>query len=231
MTPEEPLQAWGYTRLSQEGRDGSLDEQMREIREYAADHPDLQLATTLNEGASTSGFNNDREKYRRVVEKVRNGEIGAVVVRDRARLSREFDERLRLLTYFRESGVELHVIEDRGMVPLDDVQTASMECIHAAMDHIKKKAEIERSKEAIKQRIERGDDHGRPPYGLQYDDDGRHWVPDRERDEFSDALGVIRLREEGRSWREIAEETGVHKSTARGIYDRRDRYLTEADTA
>ncbi|WP_139210800.1 helix-turn-helix domain-containing protein [Natrinema salaciae] len=41
---------------------------------------------------------------------------------------------------------------------------------------------------------------------------------------------MIRLREAGRSWRDIAGETGVNRSTARGIYDRRDRYLKEAES-
>jgi DNA invertase Pin-like site-specific DNA recombinase len=229
MGDDEQLDAWGYTRLSQEGRDGSLDEQMASVRDYAADHPDLDLVTTLNEGASTSGFDNDREKYTRLVDKVRDDEIGAIVVRDRARLSRDFDERLRLLTYFRSSDVELHVVEDRGRIDVDDVQTAAMECVNAAMDHIKKKAEIHRSKQAIKERMERGDDHGRPPFGLRYDDAGRRWVPDRESGEFATALEVVRLREDDVSWRDIADETGVNTGTARRVYERKERYLEEAE--
>lgn len=229
MGDDEQLDAWGYTRLSQEGRDGSLDEQMASVRDYAADHPDLDLVTTLNEGASTSGFDNDREKYTRLVDKVRDDEIGAIVVRDRARLSRDFDERLRLLTYFRSSDVELHVVEDRGRIDVDDVQTAAMECVNAAMDHIKKKAEIHRSKQAIKERMERGDDHGRPPFGLRYDDAGRRWVPDQESGEFATALEVVRLREDDVSWRDIADETGVNTGTARRVYERKERYLEEAE--
>ena len=228
---DDTLSAWGYTRLSQEGRDGSLDEQMAAVREYADEHPDLHLVTTLNEGTSTSGFDNNREKYNRLVEKVQANEIDAVVVRDRARLSRDFDERLRLLTYFRSADVQLHVVEDRGRIDVDDVQTAAMECVHAAMDHIKKKAEISRSKQAIKERLERGDDHGRPPFGLRYDDAGRRWVPDRESGEFATALEVIRLRDDDVSWRDIADETGVNTATARRVYDRKERYLEEAEAS
>jgi hypothetical protein len=47
----------------QEDRDGSLDEQMADVREYAADHLDLRLVTTLNEWTSTPGLDSDREKY------------------------------------------------------------------------------------------------------------------------------------------------------------------------
>lgn len=227
---DDPPAAWGYVRLSQEGRDASLDEQKRSIREYAREHG-LDLQTTRNDGENTSGFDTERGEYQLLREKIREGEIDAVVVRDRARLSRDFDERLRLLTYLREQDVELHVVEDRGLIDVQDVQTAAMECVHAAMDHVKKKAEIDRAKAAIEERLERGDDHGRPPFGLRFDDEGRRWVPDRESGEFATALEVIRLREDGLSWRDIADETGVNRSTARGIYDRRERYLDEAEAA
>ncbi|MFQ3285616.1 hypothetical protein [Natronomonas sp.] len=50
-------------QLLQEDRDGSLDEQMADVREYAADHLDLRLVTTLNEWTSTPGLDSDREKY------------------------------------------------------------------------------------------------------------------------------------------------------------------------
>lgn len=102
--------------------------------------------------------------------------------------------------------------------------------VQRAVESDVKRREIQKSQKALDVREERGDDHGRPPYGLQYDDDGRRWVPDRESGEFALALEVIRLREEGRSWREIADETGISRSTARGIYGRRERYLREAES-
>lgn len=227
----ESRTAWGYVRLSQQGREGTLEEQKAAIREYAADRDDLELATTLNEGTETSGFDDDREKYRRLVSRIRDEQLGAVVVRDRARLSRDFDERLRLLTYFRSGDVDLHVVEAGGRIEVEDVQVAAMECVHASMDHYKKRMEIDRAMDAHREKIERGDDMGRPPMGLQFDDDGRRWVPDRESGEFATALEVVRLREADESWRAISEATDVPVATARGIYDRRERYLEHADAS
>jgi len=40
---------------------------------------------------------------------------------------------------------------------------------------------------------------------------------------------VIRLREDGLSWRDIEDETSVSRSTARGVVDRKERYLKEAE--
>jgi DNA invertase Pin-like site-specific DNA recombinase len=214
--------AWGYARLSQRGRDGSLDDQLATIRDYSREHADLELVTTLNEGDRTSGFDNDRPKYQQLLSKIEANDVDAVVVRDRARLSRDFDERLQLIVLFRTTGVELHVVEGGGHVDLGDVQTAGMECIHAAMDHFKKMAEIERSKEVTEDRIDEGYDHGRPPFGLTFDDAGQYWVPGEN---FYRALRVLAAREQGWSYREVDEEIeGVSRSVAQRIVERREKY-------
>lgn len=118
-------------------------------------------------------------------------------------------------------GCELAFVEP----PPDDELTFR---VQRAVESDVKRREIEKSRAALEAREERGHDQGRPPYGLTYDNAGECWVPDRKAGEFQDALDVIRAREDGLSWRKIAEKTGVHKDTARSIYDRRKRYLQEA---
>lgn len=54
-------------------------------------------------------------------------------------------------------------------------------------------------------------------------------MPDRENSELQQALEVIKTRENGLSWRDVAAETGVPKNTARRVWDRRERYLQEAE--
>ena len=56
-------------------------------------------------------------------------------------------------------------------------------------------------------------------------------MPDRESGGFATAIVVIRLREDGLSWRGIEDETDVSRSTARGIVDGKERYLKEAEAA
>lgn len=217
--------AWGYVRISQEGRDTSIDKQKESLREYCNADDDLQLVTTLNDGKNTSGFDVDREGYQTLVDKIDNGEIGAVVVRDRARLARDFDERLRLITAFRQTGVEWHVVEAAKRIKVEEVQTAAMECVHAAMGHAKKMAEIQRAKDAISERMSNNYDHGRPKFGMRYDDDGHYQVPGER---FDDVLEVLRLREEGLSFPKIEAETGISKSTVQNIVDRREWYEARA---
>jgi DNA invertase Pin-like site-specific DNA recombinase len=213
--------AWGYVRLSQKGRDTSLDEQKDSIRTYAREEG-LNLQTTRNEGDKTSGFDSDREEYQLVREKIRTAEIDAIIVRDRARLSRDFDDRLSLITDFRESGVEWHVVEAGGLIDVQDVQTAGMECLHAMMDHVKKKIEIERSKEAVQERLDNGYYQGKPPYGLEFDDNGQYL---QASEEFQHVITILEMRDEGKSYNAIAREVPVSSSTVSNICDRREMYL------
>jgi DNA invertase Pin-like site-specific DNA recombinase len=172
--------AWGYVRLS--GRSGNspdagIEEQKRSIRDYCRDRG-LDLQTTRNDGERTSGFDRDRDEYTLLREKIDRGDVDAVVTRDRARLARDFDERLWLITAMRRSGVEWHVVEAGGRLGLDDVQQAGFECVHAMMDHVKKMVEIDRSRKAMEARVERGCYQGYPPAGLTFADDGCHLEPD-----------------------------------------------------
>lgn len=154
---------------------------------------------------------------------LRDGEYDYLVAYDDTRLARDqFYWELKRAAVLGEC--ELAFVEE----PPEDELTFR---VQRAVESDVKRREIEKSQAALDAREERGDDHGRPPFGLRYDDDGRRWVPDRESGEFATALEVIRLREAGNSWREIADESGVNKSTARGIYDRRERYLEEAEAS
>ena len=222
----ETKSAWGYVRLSQSGRETSLAEQKKSIRDYAADYEELQLETTRNDGDRTSGFNAEREQYQLLREQIRTGGLDAVIVRDRARLSRDFDDRVRLLSEFRTNGVEWHVIEAGGRLHVEDVQNAGIECLHAMMDHVKKQIEIERAREAVQERIDSGHDHGRPPIGFRFDDAGERWVPDRE-GRFKDVVEAIRMVEHGATYADVQEELGIAPSTMSGVMKRRGRYLSE----
>lgn len=218
--------AWGYVRVSQES-DASIDEQMESIRVYAHD-TGLELLTTRNDGTETSGFDNDRRGYQLLRRKIEEEAMGAVVTRDRARLSRDFDERLSLISLFRDVDVQWHVIEAGGRIDMNDVQSAMFECMHAGWDHYKKMVEIERSRKAVEKRQEKGYYQGAVPYGFQFDDEKKFLEP--VPDEFETCLDVIDDRVNGLSYRKIAEKyTDVSKHMAMGIIDRREMYEEEYD--
>lgn len=99
--------------------------------------------------------------------------------------------------------------------------------VQRAVESEVKKKEIEKAVQAVEERMERGYDHGRPPFGLTYDDDGRYLVPG---DNFSDAMAVIAKREDGATYREIENDLGISKSTANRIVERAEMYRSAAES-
>ncbi len=214
--------AVGYLRLSQDGH--SIDRQRRDVEAYA-DTNGFALAKIYDEGKRASGFDTDRPEYIALLDHVEGENVDVVIVPNLSRLSRDRKERLRLLLDLDAIGVQLHSVELDRAVDLDDDWALVQQSIRATTDDVEKRKEIERSKRATQERIDNGYDHGRPPFGLTYDEDGNYWMPDRDSDEYQTALTCIQLRDDGRSWREIAGKTDVSKDTVRRIYDRRKRYL------
>lgn len=132
---------------------------------------------------------------------------------------------MRLLLAVDRAGGRLHSVELDRPVDLDDDWALVQQSIQATTDDVEKRKEIERSKRATQERLDNGDDHGQPPFGLTDDDNGLYWIPDRDSSGGKRACDCIRYREEGLSWRAIATKTGGNKDTARRIYTRRERYL------
>ena len=224
--------AVAFIRKSQGGDDDvSLQLQREEVpalaRDLAEEVETVDLGVHTGFSIHMKGADEERIDAHPDVEELLGdlpaGEYDYLVAYDDTRLARDqFYWELKRAAVLGEC--ELAFVEE----PPEDELTFR---VQRAVESDVKRREIEKSQAALDAREERGDDHGRPPFGLRYDDDGRRWVPDRESGEFATALEVIRLREDGQSWREIAEETGVNRSTARGIYDRRERYLQEAEAS
>lgn len=165
------------------------------------------------------------EDVRALLEDLRAGEYDYLCAWDDTRLARDqfFWELKRAAIV---GGCALEFVEE----PPEDQLTFR---VQRAVESDVKRREIQKSKAALEEREEQGHDQGRPPFGLTYDDAGEQWVPDRggedgERGDFQKAIDVIKARENDLSWRDVAGETGVNKSTARRIWERRERYLQEA---
>ena len=215
--------AIGYTRLSQES-DTSIDRQKRHIRKYANKNA-LTLDAIYDDGERSSGFDESREEYQQVRDRVQSGEIAAVIVNDKRRLARDFDETMRLVLDLREHDVEAHTFQE-GRLDLSDPVQAAVEVLQAASEHEAKKKEIERARKAVQERIDNGHDHGRPPIGFRFDDDGEQWVPDRE-GRFRDVVKAIQMVEDGSTYRDIEDELGIAPSTMSGVMDQKERYLQQ----
>lgn len=215
---DDPV-AIGYTRLSQES-DRSIEDQKAEIREFCNEH-DYRLKEIYDDGQRASGFDNTRPEYTRMITDLEDSDVDAVVVRNADRLSRDKNERLLFLTQY-AADVTVYSTERGEEIEMESGTGFLMEAIQAYMDDVQKRKEIERARRVVQKRQENGYYQGKPPYGLRFDEDGKHLVPDDE--EFENVTEVLRLRdEEGLSYREIAEETGVAKSTVGRIIRNQDR--------
>lgn len=216
-------EAIGYSRLSQES-DTSIKRQKQNIRNYC-EEKGLELVDILNDGQQSSGFDGDRPKYQQLIERVRAGEPDVVVLNDKRRIARDVDEVMRLVPDFREAGVELHTVRD-GPLDLEDPLTAAIEIVSAAAAHEEKMEEIEKSIEAIREKEKRGDDLGRPRFGMTYDDS----TPPRQvpGDNFDTVLKILRLESKGLSYQEISDVAGVSSSTAHRVVKRRQWYVSRS---
>lgn len=208
-------EAVGYTRLSQDGI--SIPKQKEKIRSYCDRH-NLRLVNIYDDGKQASGYGTDeRPMYRELRERVRDGEVGAVVVRDTGRIGRDFNERLRFILDCRENAIELHS-DELGEHDLTDPWSVLQETAQAAGDDVQKRKEIERSKEATKERIENGCFHGKPPLGLRYADDNCHLEKDQQ--EWETVCNIIEHRARGDNVTTVAAEEGVSTATVSRVANR-----------
>jgi DNA invertase Pin-like site-specific DNA recombinase len=230
-----PSRAVAFYRKSQGDEDDvSLQLQREHVHDLASDHAgeveevDLGVHTgfSIHMRPDSEERIDTNDKVLALLEDLRTGEYSYLAAWDDTRLARDqFFWELKRAAII--GGCELVFVEE----PPDDSLTFR---VQRAVESDVKRREIEKSKAAMEERQEQGHDQGRPPYGLRYDNVGERWVPDREaenveKSDFQQALDVIDLRRDGVSWRDIADRTGVHKDTARSIWQRRERYLQEAE--
>jgi len=215
--------AVGYVRLS-DTSDTSIGQQVAEIREYA-DTQGYELTHIYNEGERVSGFDTTREKYQQMIEAGRSGGFAHVIVRSRSRLGRDKRQRLQHLLELDRLGVDIHVV---GEGPIDATDTSALvnELFEAHGDDDVKRKEIEASKQETERRLDNGYWQGRVPFGLAFDDAGQYLIPGGE---FQRALAILSDREQGRTYREIAQRRDVSKDTVSGVLGHAEEYQRLAD--
>ena len=91
-----------------------------------------------------------------------------------------------------------------------------------------KEEEIQKSRRAIERRKKQGYDHGRPKFGMTYDDEGHYQVPGEE---FDTVLDIFQFYQNGKSRREIAKAVDVPVATVQNVIDRREWYVSRKKMA
>lgn len=167
-----------------------------------------------------SGLLDQNERVLEVVEQLENGRYDYLVALDDRRICR--DEYFSVIQYAANQG-------GAEIVYVDDVNTDDLTFdLKRRIERDTKEEEIEKSRRAVQRRIENGYDHGRPRFGMQYDDAGEYQVPGED---FDTVLEIFRLDSQDMSLREIAGEVDVPVATVSNVLDRREWYVKREQLA
>lgn len=165
-----------------------------------------------------AGLLDQNEDVKETVERIRNGEFDYLTAWDDRRICR--DEYFTVIEYAcKQGGCEIVYFGDVA----DDDLTFDLK---RRIERDTKEEEIRKAKRALRIKKDRGDDLGRPRFGYTYNTAKTDQVP--EDGEFERALRVIQLRDEGETYSEVENETGVSQGTIANILSRREEYLTDA---
>lgn len=193
----------GYIRVSTEeqAKEGiSLDNQRAKIEAYCQLHG-LELSRTItDEGKSAKDLNRDGMKA--VIELIEKRKIKAVVIYKLDRLSRKVIDTLTLIELMEKHGVAFHSITEKI-----DTRTAMGRFflnIMASLAQMERDLISERTRDALRHKIENGQRAGQIPYGYRLAEDGITLV------EHSHEQGaiqvVVTMKDSGASNRAICRE-------------------------
>jgi len=202
--------------------DIGLQEQREVVGALAADLADDVVTLDLGVHTGFSSMTRDDpagllDQNERVTERVDELEAGAydyLVAYDDRRVCR--DEYFSVIQYAATKG-------DAEIVYVGDVNEDDLTFdLKRRIERDTKEEEIDKSRRAIERRKEQGYDHGRPRFGMTYDDRGEYQVPGEE---FGTVLDIFRHDRNDKSRREIASAVDVPVATVHRVLDRREWYV------
>lgn len=175
----------------------SPEMQLRELREYCQRRGWVLVSEYVDIGIS--GTKEKRPELDRLIADAHRGRFDAVAVWKFDRFARSVSHLLRALETFQTLGIEFISLSEQL-----DTSTPTGKMIFTVLGAV---AELERS--LIAERVKAGLRNARAK-GKRL---GRPRV-------IVDAARIVELRERGRSWREIAGETGVSRGSAQRAFGR-----------
>jgi DNA invertase Pin-like site-specific DNA recombinase len=226
----DPNRVAVYARVST--NDQEPDRQLDDLQDHVRERYGEQA--TIDEFVDIVSGVEEGEQYHELLDAIASGEYDTVVVHEISRLSRlgageihefiqhclEHDTGVESL----DVGLDIHVDD----ADLQQTVYTMIANIMGDLARIEREQTLRRIESGIRAAQSAGKWTGRPPRGFTVDDDGYLRVDTAEFLATREALAWV---ERGESKREVAETTGIPRSTVRRLYDeRRDLYLAgEAD--
>ena len=211
-----------YSRVSTADQD--LDHQREALWEYAVENlgvaaDDLDVLEDRSTGTDV-----DRSGYRRLIERVREGDVEQVVVRSVSRIARNMRDLYATVDDIVENGTGLHIVNDGiEIAPGEEMDLRDRILLNTFALAAELEAEMlkQRTVEGLRAAESAGKHIGRPPYGFETDDDG-YLIPSEEYPAARDAIEAV--EELGWSVRKAARHTGIPRRTVSNILERRSLY-------
>ena len=193
--------AVGYVRVSTEeqAREGvSLENQKAKIKAYAELNELELIEVVADEGLSAKNLN--RPGIKKILDMARNKEIGALVVYKLDRAFRSTIDALEVTKELDNYGIGFHSINER----LDTKSPLGkfFFTLIAGIAEMERGIVGERTSDALRRKIEKGEHVGHIPYGYQIEHSELiPYLPEQE------VIKLAReLRERGYTFQDIAEE-------------------------
>jgi DNA invertase Pin-like site-specific DNA recombinase len=213
-----------YCRVSTE--DQNLKRQKEETWDYAVETLGVEASTVTVYEDKASGRNVDRDGFQRLMSKVRDAEVGRVVVLELSRVTRSMRDLSSTVDELKENGTSLHIVNRRMDLDPDEPEPMTEAFFYLSGIFAQLEAEMvrERTISGIRAAKDAGKHTGRPPYGFDTDEDGYLVLNDN----FDNALVILDELERGESKRSLARRFDVSRATVSNIEGKEEFYRGRA---
>lgn len=193
-----------YERLSRDdelqGESNSISNQKKMLMEYAVSHDFPSPVHFTDDGISGTRF--DRPGFMAMMEEVKKGNVGIILIKDMSRMGRDYLKVGQCMEFLRQQGVRLIAVNDSvDTFKGDDDFTPFRNIMNEwyARDTSKKIKSVFRAKGMSGKHVASS-----CPYGYLKDEkDGNHWIVDEEAAEV--VRRIFRLTVEGKGPYQISQ--------------------------
>lgn len=185
----------GYARVSTEGQ--NLDRQIDALVKYGVDKRNIYQE-------KMTGTKIDREQLKNMIANLRAGDT--VIISDLTRISRSTKDLLQIVDAIKAKGANIKSIKDTWLdTTSENPYNAFLLTVMAGLSQLERDLISQRTKEGLQSAKARGRNGGRP----------------NKRNDKEDL--IIMLLDKGYKIKNIAEQTGVSRSTIYRIVKDRER--------
>lgn len=214
-----------YGRVST--TDQNIDHQMERLWELATDDRDIDPSRIVPVSDEATGRNTERDGYKEMMRKVREGEAELVICRSLSRLGRNMRDIYNTVYEIVEDHNAGLIVRKDGIEiePGDELDTKDKVYINALGLAADIEADLirERTLEGLRAAERAGKEIGRPIYGFSGEDGSIY-----PNENYKKAVMAILADEElGWSHRKIERQIGVPRRTVPRILNRKDVYLDD----